>query len=453
MKNTILLDKFKMFVKDLPSEIPSVLTLDKEVLPELFHAFEYPISSWPVLLNKDLTKKINEISTAIPSLLAQIPKLYFENDVKKIADFYFNGDEMSAHFAMMCLKKNMEVSSRLDLSLTKEGFKVLEVNMGSSIGGMEIQNFEPLIRRLHLPLSESDKENNFISKPTQSIYIEFIVDKILQHISSDLNVVNVFLATGLEKDNPVRATVDEFFHGLLNQELEKRSKKGSVFSGNVKELKLENEQLNFNTEPVHAVLAFDFLVSEVSMDLFRALAMNKVYYPDHMGTTLLRDKRNLAILYQLATENRFDESSNQLILECIPWTTNLEDKEVKFKDENIGIIDLLLQNKNQFVIKISDGLQGDDVFIGKEFDIAAWEKVIYTSLHRKKFIVQEYCESIDLLAPDDSNNWLPHKLVWGAFGFGEKYAGVWVRMNVRGKGKEVINSATGAKEAIVYESY
>lgn len=450
MDNTILNDKFWVFAEEAKRTIPRTIKMDKDVLPELFHDFKYPVSSWPVLLNKELTNQLSEICTIIPELLTHIPALYFGNDIKKIADFYFEGDEMAAHFALMCIKKKMAISARLDLTLTNDGFKVLEVNMGSSIGGMEVQNFEPLIRRLHPNLLKAEHAANFIYKPTQSLYLEFIVDQILAHVSDDFQEINIFLANSIDEG---RGALQKFFNDLLHKELIKRGRRGQVYSESIRKLQFDNQKLSFEGAKIHAVLTLDHGSEAGSMDLFRALAMNKVYYPDHMGTTMLKDKRNLAILYQLALEDKFDETNNKLILDCIPWTTKLAYKEVKYKGVNYDIIDLLNSSKNEFVIKIADGLQGQDVYIGKDIDAVTWEEVISNSLRNKKFIVQQYCPSIDLLAPDHSNEWEPHKLVWGAFGFGKNYGGVWVRMTAKESGSEVINSATGAVEVIVYESY
>lgn len=69
----------------------------------------------------------------------------------------------------------------------------------------------------------------------------------------------------------------------------------------------------------------------------------------------------------------------------------------------------------------------------------------------KVFIAQEFCESINFLAPNRSNQWTPHILVWRAFGFGEDYGGVWGRMSEVNTSSGGINSATGAVEIIVYE--
>ena len=57
-----------------------------------------------------------------------------------------------------------------------------------------------------------------------------------------------------------------------------------------------------------------------------------------------------------------------------------------------------------------------------------------------------------MIAPNKNNEWKPHALIWGAFGFGDTFGGVWVRMSDIENNTGAINSATGAVEVIVYET-
>jgi hypothetical protein len=103
------------------------------------------------------------------------------------------------------------------------------------------------------------------------------------------------------------------------------------------------------------------------------------------------------------------------------------------------------------VIKAARGYQGKDVFIGKFTNTDEWEEVLEKALENGAFIAQEFSDSVDFAAPNRHNEWTPHKLIWGAFGFGDFYGGVWVRMSEVKTDVGVINSATGAVEAIVFE--
>mgnify|MGYP003682990885 CR=1 FL=1 len=450
MKNTILFDKHEVFVNGNRDTIPSLLDTNSDLLIDMFKGFKYPISSWPVILTNELKNDLEEASIAIPRLLQEIPALYFDNDVKRIADFYFQGNQELGQFSMLCHSKKVEVSCRLDLTYTENGFKVLEVNMGSSIGGMEFQNFEPLMQEMHPVLSTENKQ--FLSRETQSIYTKFLIDKVEEYVSSTDAEIGVFLVSEKEEQVESKQIVKNFFNQLLEKELSKRGKKGHTQMASINALQFKAGQLQYNGKKIHLVLTLDFAENNISPSIFRALITDSVYFPDHLGTMFMRDKRNLAILRTLALANKFSEQDNARILKYIPWTAIVADTEVQYEDAVHNMSQLLTERKEDFVIKIADGLQGTDVFVGKFQDQARWEEIIQMAIKEKKYIAQEFSQSIDMLAPNKNNEWKTHKLVWGAFGFGKTYGGAWVRMSANQNDAGVINSATGAVEALVYET-
>ncbi len=451
MNNTILFDKYENFAATTDKDIPHLIDLEEEELPTIFQGFKYPIGSWPVVINEKLTKELEEVCTELPQFLQQIPALYFKNNVKELAQFYFSGDQSLAHFFLLCHKKKVDVSCRLDLTFTENGFKVLEVNMGSSIGGMEFQNFEHLIRKKHPELLHPVKGRDFISKKTQTIYIQFLADKIIEYVDVQSGEINIYIVFGNEENANAATVVKGFFDELLSKELEKRNRKGAVYLDHMEALKFKNKQLYYEEKIMHSVLILDFALSDISKDVFRAFMSNQVYFPDHLGTMFLRDKRNLALLRELATQQKLEPAQNELILKYIPWTEIFENKSVMFKGETYDMVKLLRDSKDQFVIKIGDGLQGDDVHIGKFLSTSQWEEILEETIKNRRYIAQEFSDSIDLKAPNTQNQWVPHKLVWGAFGFGDTYGGVMVRMSSSENTVGAINGATGAVVAIVYE--
>lgn len=451
MNPTILFEVYEEFLQTKEASIPRFVNTNSEKIHEIFRNFKYPISSWPVVITNEMSNELHAISTIIPKLLQEIVPLYFENDIQKVADFYFEGNTTYAEFALMCLEKKIDISSRLDLTYTNDGFKILEINLGSSLGGMEFQNLEPLVRDLHSPLQDIDVSHQYIFRDTQSIYIKFITEKIQEYVVNLSDEINIFLVT--EDDVPTREkqAVQLFFEDLLKKELQTKNKHGNVFMSTMASLKFNGEQLQFKEHKIQGVLILDFALKDMSMDVFRAYIARKVYFPDHFGVNLLRDKRNLLLLRKLAEAGKFSAEENKLILKHIPWTEIVKEGTVTFQDTTHSLVDLLKTNKDKFVVKVVDGLQGIDVYLGKYTTQENWEKVVSKAFESDKYIVQEVCESIDIWAPNDENKWIHNKLIWGSFGFGKTYAGVFVRMSPNNSSSGVINSATGAIEAIVYE--
>ena len=446
--NSILSPIQDHFTQD-KSTIPAWINPVGDRIPKAFQNYKYPISAWPVVIDEDESRVLNLLSTKIPGLIDKIPALYFENDARRIADYYFEGNTMQAELALLSLKKNIEIGCRLDLSLTDTGFKVLEANIGSSVGGWEVHCFDYIIKSFHPVLNNVESDFEIQTLDTRKIYMNFIIDKVLKY-STDKKDINVFINLGKQSDT-VKKDILTFFDDLLYEELIKRGLQGGAVTGDIRELKLESGNLSWQNKKVHAVLLLDLDNLEITPEVFRSFMANKIYFPDHPGLRIICDKRNLGLLRELAEQNKFSNEDNEMIIQHIPWTYAVGDKKVIFNNNTCNLIDLLKNNKDQFLIKAARGFQGIDVYAGKFLSTKEWEDVVNLSIDNQGFIVQEYCDSLDYLAPDKYSNWVPHKIIWSSFGFGKIFGGSWCRLSAVKTDVGVINSATGAVEAIVYE--
>jgi hypothetical protein len=318
--------------------------------------------------------------------------------------------------------------------------------MGSSIGGWQVQSFEDEIRSYHNPLHNETKAH-FYTENTQVNYIEYITDQMLQSVSGIDKEINLFLSLDVEDNMDAGDTV-EFFQGMVDHVLRDKDYHINVYSSNNESLYLDGTNLCYNSIRIHGVL--DMNEKQMPSIVFRAFLMGTTYFPDNLITHLHGDKRNLALLRFLAEEGKFSEADNRLLKKCLPWTVEFTSKTVDFKGKKYAVTDLV-KNKDNFVIKPFNGLKGIDVSVGKFHSQEEWEKVIAKTLDSGEFILQEFCDSKEYLAPNRNNEWTPHKLIWGMFGFDSIYGGVWVRMSEVATDVGVINSATGAIEALVYE--
>lgn len=445
--DSILFSKHDGFIAQKNPKLPSLVKSETANVPSVFKHYHYPVSTWPVLIEKEMTKEIKQLSVRIPKLIAQIPELYFNNDIQKIADFYLDGDTTLAEFTMMCQEKQILASCRLDVTYTDDGFKVLEANVGSTIGGWQVQSFEKEIRSYHSHLQNDVPQKHYISRNTQTNYIKFVTDEILKSVADIDKEINLFMALSNEDTVATEDTI-RFFQELIDEVHKEKDYKVNVYTSNTDNLYLEGKYLYLNKVRIHGVL--DMNEKEVPSIVFRAFLLGTTYFPDNLATHIHGDKRNLALLRFLAEEGKFSEVDNRLLKKCMPWTVELAKKVVDYKGAKHAVTDLI-KRKDDFVIKPFNGMQGKDVCVGKFLNQEEWDAAIAENIDSGKFILQEFCDSKEYLAPNRNNEWTPHKLIWGMFGFDSMYAGVWVRMSEVATDVGVINSATGAVEAIVYE--
>ncbi|RSC93304.1 hypothetical protein [Tenacibaculum singaporense] len=447
-KNSILGEFHEEFTENKKVSSPrlNINEINKEEIPDLFKNYDYEVCSWPIIIDSYKSSLLEELTFKIPKLISKIPELYFKNDIKKIADYYYEGNQIMAQLGLISLQMNQNSSIRLDLSLPETDFKVLEVNAGSLLGGFELSSFESTLRDLHPSFLNFPREK-FKSYNVQQKYFQFLINEVLNY-TGEKNEVNIFIGL-TDKEDSVRQNAMKFINGLVKKEFTKLKIKGKAYTGDVSELKNENGAVTYRGIPIHGIT---LLGKNIPLDktIYRSFIQKKVYLTTHFGYAILGDKRSLVLLRKLALQNCFSKEENELILRSIPFTESLSEKITVFKGKEYDVLELVKKQKNNFVIKDAVGAQGDNVFIGEFETKKSWNEIINLGLE-KNYIIQEYCASKNYLAPNKNNLWVDHKLIWGAFGFGEEYGGVWGRLSETINDVGVINSAKGAVEAIIFE--
>ncbi len=456
IKDTILEEKTSSILSDMhegfvasSTKIPPHIDTTGPTIPGIFKNFEYPVSSWPVIIDAHMAKRFKEISAKIPELIKRIPSLYFKDATQRLADFYFGGNQMIAEFALMSHKKAVEVSCRLDLVETHNGPKVLEANIGSAIGGWQLCSFLQVIRDHHPNLVQLENAGALYFENTQQQYLSFLVDKIFQYVPGVNTEVNIFVSIGKVSENVYASGVIQFLDSLMQLTLTERGLTGRIYYGESSSLQLTGSELFLEGKRIHGVLKMD--EEQLPAEVFRSFIMDGVYLPDNLGTLMYSDKRNLSLLIELAQQGKFSEEENELVLNSIPWTSIVEEKQILFKGQEYSMFSFLELHKDELVIKVANGLQGIDVYVGKFLSREQWTTAIEKASGHHPYVAQEFSDSLNFISPDGLDQWQPHKIIWGAFGFGDRYGGTFVRMSAIKTDVGVINAATGAVEALVYE--
>ena len=69
----------------------------------------------------------------------------------------------------------------------------------------------------------------------------------------------------------------------------------------------------------------------------------------------------------------------------------------------------------------------------------------------RTMLLQEYVTSRPYLFQCGDRGWARHQAVWGTFSFGGTYGGGFLRLLPLDRGPEIINSARGATEGLIFE--
>lgn len=421
-----------------------------DALPPMFRNYPYPLHSWPWFLAKPMRERLEQCVGRVPQLVLRAIEIEFRNDIERFSDYY----GMPMMLAQLCLDSRQDLSQlmqRTDAVLTEDGLKIMEINVGSNIGGWQIQWMDAQYRK-HPSLQAFFDQFECRSKNIPLGYMAHIIrnaEAVTQRREGEFHAFMLVDPKFFEMQDG-ESTIDAMFQAALRE----CGRTGALHFGR------SYDELSFSATGVHLG---DVRVSAVVSShqgegsppfpqaLYRAFLMRTVAWPDNPFKAIIGDKRSLALLYRHKDNAAFSEEERRMIEYFVPWSTEAVRREVVFKGRTADLEALLLEKRECFVIKVAHGAQGNDVHVGKYKSDEEWSQIVTRALGEHGWLVQEFCGSLPFYGQGGEAGYALHDVIWGVFGFGLDYGGCWLRLMRRGGGDGIINSARGAQETIVYE--
>jgi hypothetical protein len=84
----------------------------------------------------------------------------------------------------------------------------------------------------------------------------------------------------------------------------------------------------------------------------------------------------------------------EFVARYVPWTREVHDGPVIYRGRRHSLADLLLSQRNRFVLKRSDGNQGNNVHPGTSTDATLWRTLVENAVAVGTWVVQERVHSI-----------------------------------------------------------
>lgn len=425
-------------------------------LPSFFRDYAYELNPMPVFIGPDVIKQMSECVATVPSLIHDLLRIYFDNDAESIAEYY--GLSVPDAKAMVDFEFHPNFFSRFDLVHTDNDFKILEINMGSKLGGWEIGAFDSLYRNTSHLKALIDQGNKFRYRASLQEYIvQLLQSCVMLNVADDEGVMRIVF---LLDESSLGKYVDTKFVGQLFFDV--ASAMGLTldvqFAISVDDFSFDQDYLYYQGKRVSAFNNG----RETQKDDIDLSAINAVFFKNNLVQTdspictMFQDKRNLALLSQLADKNVFSPEQQTIIKRFVPWGATAKFETVSFEGESWDLDVFLNERKDDMVIKQAYGRgQGAGVYVGRYVDDATWRNAISLVLNEPGYFVQEFCEGKEVLSNTnpDQNELNPCDAVWGVFGFNKAFGGAGVRLVSKTLNDDgVINCAKGAQDTIVYEA-
>lgn len=407
----------------------------------------YAVQPWPTFVDQRHLTELARLNNGLCKLIGSLPSRVFGEDFAALLEFYGHGPEMLplVRFAHKRPQHLDYLVGRSDLLQTRDGFRCLEFNVSARIGGF--QNGY-LARNLRVPvldhfLAESGAEVRWfdVVRRLQA----HCIGCVLRHFR--LPEVNIAVQVNGIDELALRtqAEFEEAFHAVLAG---LGGVRGSVQMATPDDLEARGGMLYLGDTRIHLVLETNSGPSTPAT--YRCWMNDAVLLLDGPLTPILADKRNLALLSELADSDLFDEAERQLIRQVVPWTRRLSSISVAGRPApGLGAADLI-ERQAELVIKRATGSGGTEVVLGAGVGGADWSRHVQTALAQGDWIVQERLESLLYLYQLGDRGSFPHEVIWGPMTFGDRYGGDTMRVAPIGK-PGVVNASRGARIGVLWE--
>lgn len=274
------------------------------------------------------------------------------------------------------------VSSRLDAHVSAEGFQFLEYNAETPAGVGDQMQLEKILFRLPAMKQFLEANAHWLPQPHQALL---------------RSLLKAYREWGGPEEKPRIAIVD--WEGVPTRSEFQILKDYFVGQG-FPALIVDPHDLEYNGDCLSAdglridivykrVIIHEFL-NEFELDhpLVQAYRDGRVCMANSFRTKLAHKKSSFAVLSDPAYEFLFETGELDLIRKHIPWTRYVRPSRTEFQGSEVDLKTLMLNERQQFVLKPNDDYGGHGVILGWESDRQGWAEAVKAAFQRP-YVVQE----------------------------------------------------------------
>ncbi|HEU4946120.1 MAG TPA: hypothetical protein VFT31_03095 [Kribbella sp.] len=332
--------------------------------------------------------------------------------------------------------------TRMDLYADETGFKLLEFNMGSAIGGID----------------NSDMCRALLEHP---VLAEFAQTHRLDYVDTmRAQVDNMFVESGIAPgSNPVVAQTDwpdsfESLEPYMRHFMERFQQMGvDGHACHIGQLDVRDGGVwlgDRKIDVIHRLFMLDDLKSPdgpALMDpILDAAARGEVKIFTPLDSEMFASKAALAILSDEENRSVLDPEQLASLDRILPWTRMVRSGPVTLEDgSKVELLDYVLTHQSDLALKPTLLHSGEGVLLGWREDTSAelWEERVRAALDGP-WVIQRRIRPVPELFPVDGGDPVPWIVNWGVFTVVNGYGGVFARAATVESNLEVINLFAGA---------
>lgn len=423
------------------------LALDR--FQEALSRHKYAIQPWPVLLDPVAGEELARATLGLSRLVREVPERLFDNDPGAIAEFYHLDSELTARLLVAEPTGRAAALGRGDFVLSAEGWRCLELNVNRP-GMWQCVSLAPGYAA-SAPLARFAAERG-----GRLTWVDSIA-RLFRHVVSDvlagggrrqrLDLAIVVADEG--EDSEIAHPIDVYrraYAGLLAELAPGAA--GEVTLCKAGELDCRDDGVFVGGRRVDAVVEQN--EEPTRPPLFRAMKRGLVRLYNGPISWILGDKKNLALLSELADAGLLADDDRELVRRYLPWTRVVRPGATLYEGEEHDMGELLARRRSELVLKLGTSYGGADVHYGSKASAERWRRLAEQALASGDWVVQRWVSSQPFVFQAGDEGCCAYDLVWGAFVFGDSYGGAMVRM-LPSERRAVINQRQGALIGLVFE--
>lgn len=314
---------------------------------------------------------------------------------------------------------------RADLYRDGDGFKLLEFNVASDVGGIEYSEFNRSL--MEVPVFE-----------------DFAASFGLGHVHTGEHLASLWreaAARAGRGDEPTVAVIGangntRTLGKLLVAMQEMMARLGVPLRvGEIPQVRSRGGRIELDGEPIDIVLRF-FTVDDLWDDpellsraevLFHAHEEDRVLLWTTLDSSLYSNKGAMGLISRARSEGAFSDRESALVDRLLPWSRVLGRGTTRCDDEEVDLFDYCRANRGDLVLKPNQGFGGQDVIAGWEVSDREWREWL-TRCRGQDWIVQRRVvpreDDIVDVGTRESRRWAS---TWGVFLTPAGYGGSMVR--------------------------
>ncbi|WP_434739621.1 ATP-grasp domain-containing protein [Micromonospora sp. SH-82] len=378
----------------------------------------------PVLLGAGELTRLEADLAGFFDLIAGLPRRLFDGDLRRFA-VEVGMSPVQTDLVLRGAGPALAPLARADLYRQTDGFRLMELNTGSSLGGWQMGIFGRALAR--------DPE-----------FARFAADEGLTFPDPLAEIVSVLRARAPHLDRihrPLLAITD-WPEGFAKT----KCWMDFVVPGFT--------DLGFDTVVCH-LDQFDYVDGEVRLDDRRVDVVYRMFLPGEMpdeqrtydrveplfdaverGTVelfapldseLYGNKGSLALLSDERTRHLFTAEEAALVDRLLPWTRFLREEQVSVVDDRVDLVPYALANREQLVLKPTLLYGGVGVTPGWTVDQDEWERRIRGAVDGPYVVQQRVLPTTERFRSDTGPGFDRMAVAYGVMLIGSRYAGTLAR--------------------------